>query len=222
MSSIHVEQIESPLVECAHRQFSPPEIVERCAGAFMLAIATPLVAMAAVAIVTLSRRSPLVAHLRVGKDRKPLWIWKLRTMWGTGEADPLKFDWIEYVIADPVEGGKDPFDPRVRSPFASFCRRHSLDELPQLWHVVRGEMSLVGPRPLTSAEVARHYGSDATDLLSVKPGLTGLWQVYGRSAIQFPHRAAMDLELVRTLTPRMYLKIVARTFPAVIFGKGAY
>jgi exopolysaccharide production protein ExoY len=91
-----------------------------------------------------------------------------------------------------------------------------------LWHVFCGEMSLVGPRPLTRAEIDRHYGKRAAELLSVKPGLTGLWQVGGRSAIEFPQRSAMDLELVRSLKPRVYLTILARTLPALITGKGAW
>jgi lipopolysaccharide/colanic/teichoic acid biosynthesis glycosyltransferase len=83
-------------------------------------------------------------------------------------------------------------------------------------------MSLVGPRPLTQSEIDRYYSGDASELLSVKPGLTGLWQIYGRSAIRFPRRAVMDLELVRSLTARTYFKILARTIPAIIRGNGAW
>ena len=143
-------------------------------------------------------------------------------MWNRRGTDISLQGWIEYVDADPMEEGKRRGDPRVISRFAAFCRRHSIDELPQLWHVFRGEMSLVGPRPLTRTELARHYGVHTTELLSVKPGLTGLWQVYGRSAIRFPQRSAMDLQMVRTLNPKMYLTIVARTFSALINGKGAW
>jgi exopolysaccharide production protein ExoY len=75
---------------------------------------------------------------------------------------------------------------------------------------------------LTRAEIDRHYRDRAAELLSVKPGLTGLWQVEGRSAIEFPQRVAMDLELVRSLKPRIYLNILARTLPALITGKGAW
>ena len=83
-------------------------------------------------------------------------------------------------------------------------------------------MSLVGPRPLTRAEIDRYYADHAAELLSVKPGLTGLWQVCGRSEIRFPRRAALDLELVRSLTLRTYLKILMRTIPAILFGNGAW
>ena len=130
--------------------------------------------------------------------------------------------WIEYVASEPTENGKAVHDPRVTSRFAAFCRRHSVDKIPQFWHVLRGEMSLVGPRPLTRIELLRYFGPYASELVSVKPGLTGLWQVSGRSVIKFPHRAALDLKLVRELTPQMYFTILLRTFSALIIGQGAW
>ena len=130
---------------------------------------------------------------------------------------------MEYIVAEASGGHKNPDDRRVTSGFARFVRRHSIDELPQLWQVARGEMSLVGPRPLTRTEVIRYYGSRADELLSVKPGITGIWQTRGRSAIEFPERAAMDLELVGNRNVRTYLAIVLlRTVPALFHGKGAW
>jgi lipopolysaccharide/colanic/teichoic acid biosynthesis glycosyltransferase len=202
-------------------RFSVPHAVERAAGLVLFALATPIIGISALAIAALSGRCPFVAHLRVGRDGEAFWVKKLRTMWTQDEPPQLQ-GWIEYIIAEPAEDGKDQRDPRVSSRLAAFFRRHSIDELPQLWHVARGEMSLVGPRPLTRGEVNRYYGMRAAELLSVKPGITGLWQVYGRSAIRFPQRSAMDLELVRALTAGMYLKILLRTLPAVIFGKNAW
>jgi lipopolysaccharide/colanic/teichoic acid biosynthesis glycosyltransferase len=110
----------------------------------------------------------------------------------------------------------------VTSRLAKFMRRHSIDELPQLWHVATGEMSLVGPRPLTRTEVTRYYGARAAELLSVKPGITGIWQTRGRSTVDFPERAAMDLELVKGLTARSYFSILLRTLPVLFHGKGAW
>jgi lipopolysaccharide/colanic/teichoic acid biosynthesis glycosyltransferase len=196
--------------------------MERAAGFLFLALTAPLTVVSAAAIATLSRRSPLVAHLRIGKNDQPFWMWKLRTMWDKNDAGRRERGWIEYVIADPSGDSKDAADPRVTSRFAAFCRRHSIDELPQLWHVARGEMALVGPRPLTRSELVRHYGAQARELLSVKPGLTGLWQVSGRSHIAFPQRARLDLELVRSLTPSMYFRILLKTFSALVYGKGAW
>jgi len=129
---------------------------------------------------------------------------------------------VEYIVAEPAGGRKNPDDERVTSTFARFLRRHSIDELPQLWHVARGEMALVGPRPLTRTEIARYYGARAGELLSVKPGITGIWQTRGRSAVKFPERAEMDLELVNRLTVRGYFSILMRTVPAILLGRGAW
>lgn len=203
-------------------RFRWPEAAERAAGLLLLAALSPLISLAGLTLAALSRRSPLVAHLRVGQNQAPFWMLKLRTMWTAGPVSPGERGWIERIVAEPDEDGKDPCDGRVTSRFASFCRRHSIDELPQLWHVFRGEMSLVGPRPLTRGEVARYYSVHAGELLARKPGLTGLWQVSGRSAVRFPERTVLDLKLVRTLTRVVYLKLLFRTIPAVIHGRGAW
>jgi exopolysaccharide production protein ExoY len=224
VSTVNFEPLESSLLRepAARPACLLPAFAERAAGCLLLALAAPAIGASAIAIAVLSKRSPFIAHLRVAKDGRPFWMLKLRTMWTTEKNTPVSATWMERVVTNPEEDDKDPSDPRVSSWFASFCRRHSIDELPQLWHVARGEMSLVGPRPLTRPEIDRYYADSAAELLSVKPGLTGLWQVYGRSAIRFPHRAAMDLELVRGLTGRMYLKILARTIPAILRGNGAW
>ncbi len=198
------------------------DAVERAAGALILIAASPVIAASAVTISILSRRSPFIAHQRVGEGGESLWVWKLRTMWTRQAAYPYERGWVEYIVADAPGGAKNPSDSRVTSRFAKFVRRHSIDELPQLWHVARGEMSLVGPRPLTRAEIARYYGDRAAELLSVKPGITGIWQTRGRSEVKFPERAAMDLELVNGLTPRIYVSILLRTLPALFHGKGAW
>lgn len=195
---------------------------ERTAGLLLLLLSTPLLIGSALVVTVLSRRSPLVAHLRIGRHNHPFWMLKLRSMWEPRAALRRRGGWIEYVVAEPAEDGKEASDPRITSRFASFCRRHSVDEIPQFWHVVRGEMSLVGPRPLTRIELARYYGPDSSELVSVRPGLTGLWQVSGRSTIKYPERAALDLKLVRELTPKMYLTILLRTFSALMIGQGAW
>ncbi len=223
MSTINLEPIESSLVcESSRRQYWLMEITERAAGAALLAVASPIIATSALAIAALARRTPVIAHLRVGRDGKPFWMLKLRTMWPVTRSGPRAVGWVEQIIAEPEGDDKDPSDTRINGWFASFCRRHSIDELPQLWHVASGEMSLVGPRPLTRTEIDRYYAEHAPELLSVKPGLTGLWQICGRSAVRFPLRAAMDLELVRSLTAKMYWKILIRTIPAIVRGNGAW
>ena len=198
------------------------DAMERAVGAMFLIAASPAIAVSAGIISMLSRRSPFIAHQRVGEGGERLWVWKLRSMWERQSPEPREKGWVEYIVADPPQGEKDPSDRRVTSRFAKFIRRHSIDELPQFWHVARGEMSLVGPRPLTRAEVTRYYGARADELLSVKPGITGIWQTRGRSAVKFPERAAMDLELVNSLTARTYFLILARTVPALFHGRGAW
>jgi exopolysaccharide production protein ExoY len=198
------------------------DVMERAAGATFLVAASPLIAASAGIIALLSRRSPFIAHQRVGEGGGLLWMWKLRTMWRRQAPGPHEQGWVEYIVAEPPQGSKNPSDDRVTSRFARFIRRHSIDELPQLWHVARGEMSLVGPRPLTRTEIARYYGTRADALLSVKPGITGIWQTRGRSSIKFPERAAMDLELINSRSTRTYISILLRTLPALFHGKGAW
>jgi exopolysaccharide production protein ExoY len=198
------------------------ETMERVAGAVFLVAASPVIAASAGIVAMLSRRSPFIAHKRVGEAGELLWVWKLRTMWSRQAPERVEQGWVEYIVAEPSRCSKTPSDSRVTSRFAKFMRRHSIDELPQLWHVSRGEMSLVGPRPLTRTEVTRYYGARADELLSVKPGITGIWQTRGRSAVKFPERAEMDLELVNSLSARTYFLILLRTLPAVFRGKGAW
>jgi lipopolysaccharide/colanic/teichoic acid biosynthesis glycosyltransferase len=223
LSTINLGPFENPFgMRQSAARISARETAERIAGACLLAVTAPVIAISAATVAVLSGRSPFIAHRRVGQYGTPFWTLKLRTMWDRCGLNRSDTGWLEYVTEEPEDNSKNNSDPRVSSRIAVFLRRHSIDELPQLWHVVSGEMSLVGPRPLTRSEVIRHYGSDAIELLSVKPGLTGLWQVHGRSAIRFPERSAMDLSLVRSLTPGLYLRILLRTVPALILGSGAW
>ncbi len=111
---------------------------------------------------------------------------------------------------------------RVACRFARWCRRYSIDELPQLLHVLRGEMSLVGPRPITQGELARYYGNDAAEVLELRPGITGLWQSTGRNRLTYRQRRRLDLSLVRRYSLRLYLIILWRTIPRALSGKGAW
>jgi lipopolysaccharide/colanic/teichoic acid biosynthesis glycosyltransferase len=111
-------------------------------------------------------------------------------------------------------------DPRV-SPVGQFLRRYSLDELPQVWNVVRGQMTLVGPRPIVAAEVEK-YGDGFHHYCRVKPGLTGLWQVSGRSELSYPQRVALDCAYVERWSLRRDLVILLRTFASVANKEGAY
>jgi exopolysaccharide production protein ExoY len=111
-------------------------------------------------------------------------------------------------------------DPRV-TPFGRLLRKTSLDEVPQLLNILRGEMSLVGPRPVQQTELSECYGKHAQDVVAVKPGLTGLWQVSGRSTLTYEQRVALDLEYVARRNFWFDLKIVLKTVPAILFRRGA-
>ena len=200
---------------------SAADLLERVGATFLLAAVSPVLCVSAAALAVLSRRSPLIAHRRVGRRGSTLWMLKLRTMWGH-EVEGSRRGWIEYIDDPAGPLPKDAGDPRVRNAFARFCRRHSIDELPQLLHVIRGEMSLVGPRPLTARELRRHYGADTREILEVNPGIAGLWQVCGRNRLTYAERKELDLTLVRDRTVGMYLRILARTVVVVCTGANSW
>jgi exopolysaccharide production protein ExoY len=192
---------------------------ERAAAVFLFAAAFPLLLVSSVVIALQSRRVPWIAHKRVGWQGSTLWMLKLRTMW---DERPGSHGWIEYIDDHRGPGLKHEDDPRVAGRFARFCRRHSIDELPQLWHVIQGEMSLVGPRPMTLSELQRYYGDDAEEILQVKPGLAGLWQTSGRNRLTYAERRRMDLQWVRERSAGMYLVILLRTIPEVWRGENSW
>ena len=193
---------------------------ERVTAMVALVILAPFAAVIAGTIMLLSGRGPLISHRRAGWRGAPLPMLKFRTMWGECGRRGCLFS-IEHV-SGCVSDAKGFSDARVNSRFASFCRRYSIDELPQLYHVARGEMSLVGPRPITFAELEEHYGDCADEVVSLRPGLTGLWQVMGRNDLPYAERRRLDLVLVREASARLYLSILLRTIPKVLAGRGSY
>ena len=198
-------------------------ICERLAAVVLFAASASVLAASMVAVWLLSGRSPLIAHRRVGFQGAPLWMLKLRTMWDTAADGAAKGAvWIEYIDDDAGPRLKKARDSRVSGGFARFCRRHSIDELPQLWHVIRGEMALVGPRPMTERELRRHYGADADEVLRVKPGIAGLWQTSGRNRLTYAERRNLDLKLVRERCRAMYVGILLRTLPEVWRGENTW
>lgn len=195
--------------------------VERVIALALLVLLLPALVVVGLAIAVLSGGSPLIAIARAGQRGKRFWLIKFRTMWAQSGGKNAGGGLIERMERTPIPEFKLDSDPRVTSAFASFCRRYSIDEAPQLWHVVRGEMALVGPRPLTQEELDTYYGYDATEILMVKPGLTGLWQVRGRNLLTYRQRLALDLYFVRRWSLRLYLFVVAATIPAVFSGRNA-
>jgi lipopolysaccharide/colanic/teichoic acid biosynthesis glycosyltransferase len=183
---------------------------EPLAAALVLVLLLPVLIVVAATITALARRSPLIRHTRVGWRGETLAMLKFRTMWGAGE----------LVDFDPTVKSAD--DPRITSRFAAWCRRTSIDELPQLFHVLRGRMSFVGPRPITKLEIDKQYGDCAEELLSLRPGLTGLWQLMGRNHLSYATRRELDLLFVRHASAGLYFSILLKTIPKVLTGTGAY
>ncbi len=197
-------------------------LLERIAATVLLLLLLPLLFTIAILVSLFSRRSPLVAHLRVGRNGRDLWVLKFRTMWDNSDLHARKNIIVERVSSVSELGQKQLQDPRVTSRFAAHCRKYSIDELPQLWHVVRGDMAFIGPRPLTAAEIVTFYGSDAHRLLLVRPGLSGLWQVNGRSRLTLEERRRLDLFMLENWSLRLYFQILQATVPCVLSGRNAW
>jgi len=136
----------------------------RIFAAALLILSLPLLAVAAASVALLSRATPFIAHRRVGRHGEEFWMLKLRSMWDRSQPRPAAWQWIEYLPEAHVPVFKGSNDPRVTSPLARFYRRFSIDELPQLLHVITGRMRLVGPRPVTFAEWDRYYGDSAAEV----------------------------------------------------------
>lgn len=187
------------------------------AGTAALVATAPLIAASAAAIVVTTRGLPFYAQERVGMNGRYFRMFKLRTM--IEGAHDMREDLLHLNEADgPVFKIKD--DPRVH-PVGAFLRRTSIDELPNLINVVLGQMSLVGPRPALPSEV-EHYSAAALRRLSVPQGITGLWQISGRSNVSFDEWMQLDSRYIDTWSPLSDLAILAKTIPAVLQRNGAH
>jgi exopolysaccharide biosynthesis polyprenyl glycosylphosphotransferase len=209
----------SPLLHVTEPTLSGPKRIlkgafDRVSGLLLLALAAiPLLVLAA--IVRLTSPGPaFFRQTRVGRDGREFRIWKLRTMRRDAETHPVEGNDVDGLLFKLRE------DPRV-TRVGRLLRRWSVDELPQLLNVVAGSMSLVGPRPPLAAEVA-HYGGDVRRRLLVKPGLTGLWQVSGRSDLPWDEAVQLDLQYVENWSLSLDVTILLRTATAVLRRRGAY
>jgi len=194
-------------------------------SAVLMVVLTPLCALIALAIRLDSRGPVLFRQQRFGRDLKPFVVTKFRTMHHGVGHDVHRTFVLGLIAGDHPErpnGGpkfKMVKDERV-TRVGRLLRRSSLDELPQLWNVLRGDMSLVGPRPPIPYEV-EHYPPHWFARFAVKPGLTGLWQVSGRSDLALEEMVALDVEYSRRRSLWLNIRILARTVPAVLSGRGA-
>ncbi|NJK82336.1 MAG: sugar transferase, partial [Chloroflexaceae bacterium] len=180
-------------------------------------ILLPLTLLIALLIRLDSRGPALFRQQRVGRHGKLFTCYKFRTMVVDAEARLLELAALNEADGPIFKMRKDPRITRI----GRFLRRSSLDELPQLWNVLRGEMSLVGPRPALLAEVEQ-YAFWHRRRLEVTPGLTGLWQVLGRSNTTFDEMVRLDIYYAEHWSLRMDLRILLQTIPAVLLSRGAY
>jgi Undecaprenyl-phosphate galactose phosphotransferase WbaP len=192
--------------------------------AFPLFVASiPVLVLAAAWIKLTSRGPAFYQQVREGLDGERLTVWKLRTMHVNG--DSLLEDWFRLHPEDQAHWNlhfKLQHDPRILPAIGHLLRRTSLDELPQLWSVLKGEMSLVGPRPLPGYHLEQFSREFRTLRTRVLPGLTGLWQVSARSDGDLKVQEALDTYYIRNWSPWLDLYIAVRTVAAVICGRGAY
>jgi lipopolysaccharide/colanic/teichoic acid biosynthesis glycosyltransferase len=181
----------------------------------LLVIAIPVIAVCALAIRLDTPGPVMIAQLRTGRDGRRFRMLKLRTM--LANAEELKPQFAHLSVVPPPDF-KIPNDPRI-TRVGRFLRATSLDELPQLFNVLRGDMSLVGPRP-TSFEPSR-YELWHTQRLDVRPGITGLWQVVGRNVTTFDERLRLDVQYIRRRSLAFDVILLARTVVVVLRRSGA-
>jgi exopolysaccharide biosynthesis polyprenyl glycosylphosphotransferase len=191
--------------------------IDRSTAATLLVVLVPFMACIAVSVALTSKGPVIFRQRRVGQNGRQFGLLKFRTMRYDAEgARPS----IEHLNEHAGILFKIRRDPRL-TPVGRFLRRFSLDELPQLANIVRGQMSLVGPRPPLPSEVER-YGSDVHRRLLVKPGLTGMWQVNGRSDLSWEESVRLDLYYVDHWSVGLDLILLSKTLVNVIRGRGAY
>jgi Undecaprenyl-phosphate galactose phosphotransferase WbaP len=202
-----------------------PRLAKRAIDLVIVGLSLPMVTVMILLLglmVRLESPGPIFfSHRRIGRDRSTFCIWKIRTMQVNGDELLQRALLQDGVMRDEwTRDRKLRHDPRI-TRVGRFLRKTSLDELPQVWNVLRGEMSLVGPRPIVEEEVAS-YGHNFSLYCRVTPGLTGLWQVSGRNMVSSSDRVRLDSYYVRNWSPWLDLHILGRTAKVVLTGRGAY
>ena len=197
--------------------FDPCRALDILGALAVLIFVLPLMIVVATVIKVQDGGPILFGHSRIGRDGRTFRCWKFRSM--VTDAENLRAD-LEVDHERSSVLFKMVNDPRVTRP-GRLIRRLSIDELPQLWNVLRGQMSLVGPRPPLPHEAAS-YGSDMRRRLRVRPGMTGLWQVSGRSDLSWDETVRLDLFYVDNWSMVQDLNILVRTVSAVLGSRGAY
>jgi Undecaprenyl-phosphate galactose phosphotransferase WbaP len=216
LTGIHLQQnLMLPLPRFTKRCM---DLVGATVGGILL---LPLLFYLAVAVKMSSRGPILYGHERIGKNGRRFRAWKFRTMFQNASVVLEQYLDVHPELQEEWQRDhKLRHDPRI-TRIGKFLRKTSLDELPQLWNVIRGEMSLVGPRPIVTAEIPK-YGPYYGLFTMVTPGITGLWQVSGRNNTTYEERVQLDAYYVRNWSPWMDLFLLLKTIRIVLFAKGAY
>lgn len=219
--------VELPAVRLTQRQplDSLCRLLDLAVALPMLIVLLPFLAVIALAIRLDSPGPAIFRQRRLGRGMQPFTVLKFRTMHQDASAEPHR-RFIEALIAGQLPGPRAD-GPRFKlrdddrvTRIGRVLRCTSLDELPQIWNVIRGEMSIVGPRPAISYEV-EHYRAPWFQRFEVKPGITGLWQVSGRCELTHEQMIMLDLDYVERRSLRLNLGVILRTVPAVLSRRGA-
>jgi exopolysaccharide biosynthesis polyprenyl glycosylphosphotransferase len=189
-----------------------------------LVIMCPFLIAAAIAIKATSHGPVLYKHERVGKNGKHFKMYKFRSMYVSGEGDEKRKEMmLRFMKESRIPDEKNTFgkvidDSRV-TPIGRFLRRTSFDEMPQLFNVLKGDMSLVGPRPVLpyEYEAMKEWHRERNRVL---PGCTGFWQVYGRARTSFDDMVIMDIYMIENMSPWLYIQLILKTFPVLLFARG--
>ncbi|EED31672.1 glycosyl transferase, WecB/TagA/CpsF family [gamma proteobacterium NOR5-3] len=192
--------------------------IDLAVSSLALLLLLPLLLLTALTVKLESPGPVLFSQTRIGRRGRAFKCWKFRSMYTDAEARKA-----ELQAQNEMDGGttfKMKRDPRI-TRVGRFIRKASIDELPQLWNVWIGEMSLVGPRPPVPAEVAQYTAMDRLRL-SVKPGITCIWQVSGRSDIPFDEQVQLDIRYIHERSLWLDIRLLFATVPAVLFARGAY
>lgn len=210
---------ESPLFKPRNQVIK--RLFDLSAALVLSVVILPIAVVIALAVVLETRCPVFFVHTRLGKHRQPFRLWKFRSM--RADADRVLAHYLAHhpeLRNEWHSTRKLKNDARV-TRVGRWLRRSSLDELPQLWNVLCGTMSLVGPRPIVWEEAAK-YGPALAHYERVLPGLTGLWQVSGRTNLSYRRRVDLDTEYIRNWSFALDLKILCKTVRAVLRGQGAY
>ena len=189
---------------------------------FGLAALSPLFLIVAILVKLTSNGKVIYGQERIGRRGVLFTCYKFRTMRRDAESH-LKHLFENYpeALEEWTKTRKLKNDPRI-TPLGKYLRRSSLDELPQLWNVLKGDLSLVGPRPVVKSELETYYKAKSEKILSIRPGITGLWQISGRNNLKYEERVRLDEAYIDGRSFLLDLQILFKTLPAVFNGDGAY